>query len=94
MKNTTKEYIADIVIYTMLYTPLIVPVSVIRYKIYKSGFVQVYNEAIQRNADINKDVIITPKEEYTIKRTILDDINNLKRNGKSLENIIDFLKNK
>ena len=49
---------------------------------YTSGFVQAYNEVVQRNADTDNDGRITQNEELRFKQKLLSEIRELSRDHK------------
>lgn len=86
-----KGFTADVVAYILL---ALTPIGIIQYRAYNSEFVQVYNGAVQRNADTNDDGKITPIEELRFKQSLIEEIAELRKQGRNLDDIVVWLKNK
>lgn len=85
MKLTIKEYVVNMIIGTLAVSPFAAPIGIFQYQAYKSGFIQTYNQAVERNVE-------TPTEELRFKQTLIKEVVELQEKGNNLEQITSWLK--
>lgn len=61
---------------------------------HQSGFVKYYNQAVSRNADLNRNGNISVSEELKFKQTLIKEVTELQKQGKGLEDIVNWLKSR